>query len=162
MACLTSAVQHSNALWGWETLRWGGGLHVGGKHEMQRRGQGGRSPTWSCPPPHVFVIFVSSRLEWSLPCVAQTVGCWRFAQVWDPGRGVRLLRRISMIRSITTRINHISRCSMWLWRDENFAECELATFQGLRFHPVPSCSLVGVSCHVKCNVFLKTDSTSPT
>lgn len=41
--------------------------------------------------------FVSSRLEWNLPCVANTVGCWQAAHVWDIGRGVRLLGRSCMI-----------------------------------------------------------------
>lgn len=60
--------------------------------------------------------FVLSHLEWSLPCVANTVGCWQAAQVWDIGRGVRLLERSCMICYIGDIVSHGSGCSMWLWR----------------------------------------------
>lgn len=61
--------------------------------------------------------FVSSRLEWGLPCVANTVGCWQAAQVWDIGRGVRLWRRSCMIFYCRVTMSHGSGCcSMWLWR----------------------------------------------
>ncbi len=60
--------------------------------------------------------FLSSRLEWNLPCVANTVGCWRAAQVWDIGRGVRLLGRSCMICYSRATMSHGSGCSMWLWR----------------------------------------------
>lgn len=61
--------------------------------------------------------FVSSRLEWNLPCVANTVGCWHAAQVWDNGREGRLRGRSYMICCFCgTAMSHGLCLSMWLWR----------------------------------------------
>lgn len=118
MRCFTSAVQQS-ILWVWGVL---GGYRFVTKTQVLTNRTAWQISTVIAA--HLLMSlwwkmlcadFVLSHLEWSLPCVATTVGCWQAAQVWDIGRGVRLLGRSCMI-CIRATVSHGSGCSMWLWR----------------------------------------------
>lgn len=116
MGCLTSAVQQS-ILWAtWE-------VRICNRTQMLTYRTVLQTSTvtlptfWcACDGKMLCAYFVSSRLGWSLPCVANTVGCWQAAHEWDIGRGVTLRARSGMICDCGAAMSHGSACSMWLGR----------------------------------------------
>lgn len=101
-----------------------------------------------CDAPHLLMClwwktlcadFVSSRLEWNLACVANTVGCWQAAQVWAIGRGARLLGRSCMIRYCRATMSHRSGCSMWLWRTISLFNAQWQYYEALMMPSLCTC-----------------------
>lgn len=144
----TSAVQHGSTLWAFEAsgaaYRY---AETASSNPQDEQISTVMLPTFSCACDGKLLRadFVSSRLKWTLPCVAKTVGCWQAAQVWDIGRGVRLLGRSRMIGYFRAAMSHGSSCSMWLWRTLALLNAQWKHFEA---SVCPICACGRHTCYV--------------